>query len=97
MIALEERLEKVRMSFRSKAAARAQTLRVDLSSGNVGGLRSLAHDLHGMAGTFGFDTLGAHARLLEEATIAHDHITDDIGQKATALADALDALAKEPH
>ncbi|MFN3621074.1 Hpt domain-containing protein [Sphingorhabdus sp.] len=85
------------MSFRSKAAARAQTLRIDLSSGNVGGLRSLAHDLHGMAGTFGFDRLGAHAQLLEEATITHVHINDDIGQKATALADALDDLAKETH
>jgi HPt (histidine-containing phosphotransfer) domain-containing protein len=97
MTPLEKKLEKVRLSFRSKAAARARTLRDDLSSGNVEGLCSLAHDLHGMAGTFGFDTLGTHARLLEEATFVHNHLTADIGKKATALADALDALAKEPN
>jgi HPt (histidine-containing phosphotransfer) domain-containing protein len=95
MDSLDQRLERVRISFRAKAVPRAESLRADLAAENTAGLRSLAHDLHGMAGTFGFDTIGDLARVLEQGTIIAPELNTETRYAAAKLADALELLAKE--
>lgn len=65
---LDAVLGKVRASFLAKAGPRARELRGLVDAGDCEGAKTLAHRLHGMAGTFGFEEVGLQAGILEAAS-----------------------------
>jgi len=61
-----ERLREVRKRFITRCGERADQLEEAGAAGNRAAIASVAHDIAGTAGIFGFDDLSIEARALDE-------------------------------
>lgn len=66
MTAFDEGMERIRASFRARAAEHSASVRAALAQGDREGLRTLAHKLCGTAGTLGFSEVSESAMRLED-------------------------------
>ncbi len=82
MAALRER-------FVASAADQAEQIAALLGSGDLEGVRALAHSLAGRSGMFGFAELGEIARLVDEAEPA------TLPDRARDLLAALEGVSQE--
>ncbi|MDP2129942.1 MAG: Hpt domain-containing protein [Erythrobacter sp.] len=78
-------LARVRVSFVAKAAPRAATIRSAIVADDRQSALFLAHQLNGMAGTFGFDSIGDEAACLEAAITSGRSWHETAAKLATSL------------
>lgn len=84
-----QRVEEARAAFIARAADQSARLRELAEAGNSVGLRDIAHQLRGTAGTIGFAAISDQAGALEDAI---DAGASDARAITEALARALEAM-----
>jgi len=90
--AFDDGMERIRASFRARAAGHSAELRAALDAGDREGLRTLAHRLCGTAGTLGFGEVSESAMQLEDR-LDQGAAVDEVRPLAGALAALLDSEA----
>lgn len=95
MTAFDEGMERIRASFRARAATQAADIRAALAAEDREGLRTLAHKLCGTAGTLGFSEVSEVAMQLEDL-LDQGAAGEDVRPAAETLAQCLDRLAAPP-
>ena len=95
MTAFDEGMERIRASFRARAATHAADIRAASAAGDREGLRTLAHKLCGTAGTLGFSEVSEVAMQLEDL-LDQGAAGEDVRPAAESLAQCLDREAAPP-
>jgi HPt (histidine-containing phosphotransfer) domain-containing protein len=91
---IAEKLAVLQARFRARCVARSESLCSACNVGDLAVIRSLAHDITGSAGLFGFPRLSEEARNLSDR--CRDGVVDEPTiAAAMALSDSLLRVAEE--
>jgi HPt (histidine-containing phosphotransfer) domain-containing protein len=85
----DEDFQELLVDFVQSAHERTATLSEAFQQGSVDTVRTLAHQLKGAGGGYGFDDLSVIAAELEQACKAETPNIDEIGQRLDTLLDHL--------